>query len=58
MQLTIIEDTRLSEALSVFGIVVFEDGSIVGANKDLPGKQNAERFILIREFIMRKPMAP
>jgi len=35
MQLTLVEDTRLSDALSVFGIVVFEDGSIIGANKEV-----------------------
>lgn len=35
MQLTIIEDTRLSEELSIFGIIVFEDGNIVGTNKKI-----------------------
>ncbi|MBW7571251.1 YgjP-like metallopeptidase domain-containing protein [Caproiciproducens faecalis] len=35
MNLTIIEDTRLSEELSIFGMVVFEDGNIGGANKDV-----------------------
>ena len=35
MQLRIEEDTRLSEELSVFGIVVFEDGNIVGPNKEI-----------------------
>lgn len=35
MQLCIEEDTRLSEELSVFGIVVFEDGIIVGPNKEI-----------------------
>lgn len=35
MQLTLVEDTRLSDALSVFGIVVFEDGSIIGTNKEV-----------------------
>ena len=33
MHLDIIEDMRLSEKLSVFGIVVFEDGKIVGSDK-------------------------
>ena len=35
MSLMIVEDTRLSEELSVFGMVVFEDGNISGANKDI-----------------------
>lgn len=33
MQLSIVEDTRLSDELSAFGIIVFDDGNIVGANK-------------------------
>ena len=33
MHLKVIEDTRLSEKLSVFGIVVFEDGKIVGSDR-------------------------
>ena len=33
MHLDIIEDMRLSEKLSVFGIVVFEDGKIFGSDK-------------------------
>lgn len=35
MGLSIIEDTRLSEELSIFGMVVFEEGRITGANKDV-----------------------
>lgn len=32
-KLSIVEDTRLSDELSAFGIIVFDDGNIVGANK-------------------------
>lgn len=35
MNLSIVEDTRLSTELSVFGMVVFEDGNILGANKEI-----------------------
>ena len=42
MRLSIIEDTRLSTELSVFGIVVFEDGGIVGTKKEVIAR-NAKR---------------
>ena len=35
MQLEVIEDTRLLEELSLCGIIVFKNGSIVGANKEV-----------------------
>jgi len=33
MKLTIVEDARLSKELSAFGMIVFEDGKIAGADK-------------------------
>lgn len=35
MHLTIEEDTRLSEELSIFGMVIFEDGRVLGNNKSV-----------------------